>query len=155
MPGAAFFDLDKTLIATSSSFAFAKPFYRAGLIGRPEVVRSIYAHLRFITSGVDHNQMENLRAYMSELVTGWRQEDVSRIVNESLQEIIDPVAYREARDLIREHKSAGRDVIVVSTSGIEIVEPIARYLGADQAIGTTVNVVDGRFTGEKIGRAHV
>ena len=34
MRSAAFFDLDKTILAKSSSFAFAKPFYRNGLIGR-------------------------------------------------------------------------------------------------------------------------
>ena len=58
MPVAAFFDLDKTILAKSSSFVFAKPFYKEGLIGRTDVMRSAYAQFMFLTSGADHDQME-------------------------------------------------------------------------------------------------
>ncbi len=37
---AAFFDLDKTIIAKSSALAFSKPFYAGGLINRRSVLRS-------------------------------------------------------------------------------------------------------------------
>jgi phosphoserine phosphatase len=73
---AAFFDLDKTILAKSSSFVFAKPFYKEGLIGRTDVMRSAYAQFMFIASGADHDQMETMRKYMSELVTGW---DVAKV----------------------------------------------------------------------------
>ena len=57
---AAFFDLDKTILAKSSSFAFARPFYKEGLIGRTDVVRSAYAQFVYLASGADHDQMETL-----------------------------------------------------------------------------------------------
>jgi len=150
MPVAAFFDLDKTILAKSSSFVFAKPFYKEGLIGRADVMRSAYAQFMFLASGADHDQMEVMRKYMSELVTGWDVEKVQTIVSETLDTIIDPLIYQEAIDLIAEHKAQGHHVIVISSSGTEVVEPIAARLGADLAIGTQVAVEDGHYTVEII-----
>lgn len=145
---AAFFDLDKTILAKSSSFAFAKPFYKEGLIGRADVVRSAYAQFVFLASGADHNQMETMRKYMSALVTGWDAAQVRGIVSETLDDIVDPMVYAEAVALIDIHKAAGRDVIIISSSGTEIVEPIGERLGVDLAIGTQVEIEEGKYTGE-------
>ena len=73
---------------------------------------------------------------------------MSSIVAETLHESIDPTVYAEAVALIEEHHAAGRDVVVVSASGAEVVEPIAAILGADHVIATRMTVVDGRYTGE-------
>jgi HAD superfamily hydrolase (TIGR01490 family) len=146
--GAAFFDLDKTILAKSSSFAFARPFYKEGLIGRSDVVRSAYAQFVYLASGADHDQMETMREYMSKLVTGWDADKVQQIVGETLDDIVDPMVYEEAVQLIEEHKLAGRDVIIISSSGTDIVEPIGQRLGVDLAIGTQVAIEDGQYTGE-------
>ena len=146
--GAAFFDLDKTILAKSSSFAFARPFYKEGLIGRSDVIRSAYAQFVYLASGADHDQMETMREYMSKLVTGWNAEQVQQIVGETLDDIVDPMVFAEAVELIEEHKAAGRDVIIISSSGTDIVEPIGARLGVDLAIGTQVAIEDGEYTGE-------
>ena len=145
---AAFFDLDKTILATSSALAFTRPFYRGGLIRRSDVVRSAYAQFIFLASGADHDQMETMRRYMSALVTGWDVAKVQDIVAETLDQIIDPAIYDEALALIGEHRAAGRDVIIISSSGTEVVEPIGERLGVDIAVGTQLAVVDGKYTGE-------
>jgi len=145
---AAFFDLDKTILARSSALAFARPFYKGGLIGRSDVVRSAYAQFIFLASGADHSQMESMRTYMSELVDGWDVAKVREIVAETIDEIIDPVIYEEAVALIDQHHAEGRDVIVISSSGTEVVEPIGDRLGVDIAIGTQMAIEDGRYTGE-------
>ena len=146
--GAAFFDLDKTILATSSALAFTRPFYRGGLIGRSDVIRSAYAQFIFLASGADHDQMETMRRYMSDLVTGWDVARVRDIVAETIDVIIDPTVYDEAVALMEDHRAAGRDVIIISSSGTEVVEPIGARLGADIAIGTQLAVEDGRYTGE-------
>jgi HAD superfamily hydrolase (TIGR01490 family) len=151
---AAFFDLDKTILAKSSSLAFARPFYKGGLIGRADVLKSAYAQFSYVVSGADHDQLETMRHYMSELVKGWDVETVRLIVAETLDEIVDPMVYGEAVDLIEEHKQAGRDVIIISSSGTEVVEPIGERLGVDRAIGTQVEIVDGRYTGEIVFYAY-
>lgn len=145
---AAFFDLDKTILATSSALAFSRPFYRGGLISRSDVMRSAYAQFIFLASGADHDQMETMRRYMSALVTGWDVAKVRDIVAETIDEIIDPAVYDEAVALIEEHRAADRDVVIISSSGTEVVEPIGDRLGADVSIGTQLVVEDGHYTGE-------
>ncbi|WP_019136216.1 HAD family hydrolase [Cellulomonas massiliensis] len=145
---AAFFDLDKTIIATSSATAFSRSFLANGLLTRRSVLRTGYAQLLYLLGGADAEQTERLRAELSRSVIGWDTALVSRIVRETLHEAIDPTVYAEAVALIEEHHAAGRDVVIVSASGSEIVEPIGELLGADRVVATRMQVVDGRYTGE-------
>ncbi len=148
MRTAAFFDLDKTVIAKSSTLAFSKPFYDQGLLNRRAVLKSAYAQFLFLMSGADHDQMDRMRAYVTRMCTGWDAEQVRAIVNEALHDIVDPLVFAEATELIAEHKRQGRDVVVVSASGEELVAPIARAVGATHAMATRMVVEDGRYTGE-------
>jgi HAD superfamily hydrolase (TIGR01490 family) len=145
---AAFFDLDKTIIAKSSTLAFSRPFYRGGLISRRSVLRSSYAQFVYLVGGADHDQMERMRQYLSSLATGWDVQTVRDIVAETLHHIVDPLVYEEAVQLIEEHHAAGHDVVIVSSSGAEVVEPIGTLLGADRVIATRLVIEDGRYTGE-------
>lgn len=148
MRSAAFFDLDKTILGTSSSLAFTRPFYDKGLINRADVVRSAYRQFAFTVGSADHEQTERMRQYLSGLVAGWDVESLQRIVNDSLDDIVTPTVHAEAIDLIAQHHAAGREVVVVSASGDEIVRPIAQLLGADHVIATELEVSEGRYTGD-------
>ncbi|MFJ9631427.1 HAD family hydrolase [Streptomyces sp. NPDC101175] len=146
---AAFFDLDKTVIAKSSTLTFGKSFYQGGLINRRAALRTAYAQFVFLAGGADHDQMERMRKYLSSLCRGWNVQQVKEIVAETLHDLIDPIIYDEAASLIEEHHRAGRDVVIVSTSGAEVVEPIGELLGADRVVATRMVVGDdGCFTGE-------
>jgi HAD superfamily hydrolase (TIGR01490 family) len=145
---AAFFDLDKTVIAKSSTLAFSKPFFDQGLINRQTVLKSAYAQFLFLMSGADHDQMDRMRSYITNMCTGWNVEQVKSIVAEALHDIVDPLVFAEAANLLADHKLCGRDVVVVSASGEEIVAPIARALGATHAMATRMVVEDGKYTGE-------
>ena len=145
---AAFFDLDKTIIAKSSALAFSRPFYQGGLINRRAVLKSAYAQFVYLVGGADHDQMERMRQYLSALSTGWDVQQVKDIVAETLHDLIDPIVFDEAVTLIEEHKLAGRDVVIVSSSGAEVVGPIGEMLGADKVIATRMIVDEGRYTGE-------
>ena len=144
---AAFFDLDKTIIAKSSTLAFSRPFQAGGLISRRAVLRSAYAQFVYVVGGADHDQMEKMRAFMSQLVAGWDVATVREIVADTLHNVVDPLVYDEAVSLIEEHKLAGRDVVIVSTSGTEVVEPIGAMLGADIVVASRLEEVDGKYTG--------
>jgi HAD superfamily hydrolase (TIGR01490 family) len=145
---AAFFDLDKTIIAKSSTLAFSKPFFNQGLLNRRAVLKSSYAQFIFLLSGADHDQMDRMRTHMTNMCTGWDVEQVKSIVNETLHDIVTPLVFAEAADLIAGHKLCGRDVVLVSASGEEIVAPIARALGATHAMATRMVVEDGKYTGD-------
>ncbi len=145
---AAFFDLDKTVIAKSSALAFSKPFLDQGLLNRRTVLRSSYAQFLFLMSGADHEQMDRMRSYVTSMCTGWDVEQVKSIVGETLHDIVDPLVFAEAAELIADHRLCGRDIVIVSASGEEVVAPIARALGATHAMATRMVVEDGRYTGE-------
>ena len=145
---AAFFDLDKTIIAKSSTLAFGKPFFHGGLLNRRAVLRSAYAQFVFALAGADADQMDRMRGYLASMCAGWDVQQVRDIVDETLHEVIDPLVHTEAVELIASHHEAGRPVYIVSASGSEVVEPIAKMLGADAAIATTMVVRGGRYTGE-------
>ena len=147
-PTAAFFDLDKTIIAKSSTLAFSKSFQAGGLISRRAVLRSAYAQFVYLVGGADHDQMEKMRQFMSQLCAGWDVATVREIVADTLHNIVDPLVYDEAVSLIEEHRLAGRDVVIVSTSGAEVVEPIGEMLGADRVVATRMEIEDGKYTGE-------
>ena len=101
---AAFFDLDKTIIASSSALAFSKPLLRQGLISRRAALKSAYAQLVFSLSGADEDRTERMRAEISALCAGWDVAQVRAIVNETLHDIVDPLVYAEAAELIADHK---------------------------------------------------
>ncbi len=147
-PVAAFFDLDKTIIAKSSTLAFSREFQAGGLISRGALLRSAYAQFMFAVGGADHDQMEKLRHFLSQLVTGWDVATVNDIVEDTLSNIVEPLVFDEAVALIAEHHDAGHDVVIVSASGQEVVGPIGELLGADHVIATRLEIVEGKYTGE-------
>jgi len=145
---AAFFDLDKTLIATSAATAFARPFLLGGLLSRRAMLRSASAQVAFLLGSATEGRTERVRAQLSAMVAGWDVERVSAIVAESLHEAVDAVLYAEALELVARHHAAGEDVVVVSASSEELVRPIAELVGADAVIASRMGVEDGRYTGD-------
>lgn len=146
---AAFFDLDKTIIAKSSTLAFRRHMYKAGLVNRRTVLRMAVAQFFYELFGADHSQMERVREALMALIKGWDSHQLEEIVAETLEDVVAPLVYAEALFLIDEHHREGRQVIIVSTSPMEIVKPLAKYLGVDDVIATRVAVDDeGLYTGE-------
>ncbi|MEO3752624.1 HAD family hydrolase [Streptomyces sp. B6B3] len=145
---AAFFDLDKTVIARSSALTFSRSFYQGGLINRRAVLRTAYAQFVYLLGGADHEQTERMREFLSALCRGWNVSQVKEIVAETLHQVVNPIIYDEAASLIERHHAEGRDVVIVSSSGAEVVEPIGELLGADRVVATRMVVAEGCYTGE-------
>ncbi len=146
---AAFFDLDKTVIARASMVAFGKPLYREGLISRWLVLRAFYGQLVYLYLGADEARLARMRESVLALTKGWHQAHVQAIVTETLGEVIEPIVYAEALDAIRAHRDAGRRIYLISASPEEIVAPLAGYLGVDVALATRSRLdAEGRYTGE-------
>jgi HAD superfamily hydrolase (TIGR01490 family) len=145
---AAFFDLDKTVLARSSTLAFGREMYRDGLVGTTMLLKGLYAHTVYALTGADHEKMEGMRTALLELTKGWEAERVGRIVRETLEEVIVPIVYQEALELFAEHRAAFRDLWLVSSSGEEIVRPIAEHLGIPDVVATRAGVDEqGRYDG--------
>jgi HAD superfamily hydrolase (TIGR01490 family) len=145
---AAFFDLDKTVIAKSSVLALGRSFYKEGLVGLPTLLRSVYAQLVFVALGADEDKMEKARRAAAELTRGWSEATVRRLVNQALEDTLRPLIYQEALDLFASHRRSGRRIYIISSAPEEIVEPISRLLRADDFVATRAETVAGRYTGE-------
>ncbi|MGH8981759.1 MAG: HAD family hydrolase [Acidimicrobiales bacterium] len=145
---AAFFDLDKTVIAKGSIPAFGRPFRRGGLINRRAVLRALVGQLIYLHLGADDGRLARMRESMLALTRGWDRDAVRAIVRESLLETVEPLIFKEALELMEAHHLAGDRVYLVSASPEEIVAPLAELLGADGAIASIGDVDDdGRYTG--------
>src|SRR4051812_5607346 len=145
---AAFFDLDKTVIAKASMMAFGRPFLREGLVRRRTVLRGAYAHVVYLHLGASEQKLARIRESVLRLTRGWEQSRVRSIVAETMEEVINPIIYKEASELIATHKAAGRRVFIVSAAPEEIVNPLAKFLGVDESISSRAEVdAEGRYTG--------
>jgi HAD superfamily hydrolase (TIGR01490 family) len=144
---AAFFDLDKTVISKSSSLALSRPFYRAGLVTRSQLLRGIYAQIVYLMLGADEKRMDRAKDGLLALTRGWDREAVEEVVREALDEVVDPYIYQEALDLIALHQAQSRRTFIVSSSPAEVVKPLARRLGVDDVVATRAEIVDGKYTG--------
>ncbi|MGK2957135.1 MAG: HAD family hydrolase [Acidimicrobiales bacterium] len=146
---AAFFDLDKTVIARASIVAFAPTLRRAGLLSRGIVVRALVGQIIYMHFGANEKRLAKVRSTALSLTQGWEQAKVAALVKSTLEEVIEPIIYAEALELIRMHREHGRLVVIVSASPEEIVAPLAEYLGADLAIATKAKIDEhGRYSGD-------
>jgi HAD superfamily hydrolase (TIGR01490 family) len=134
--------------------AFSRPFYREGLITRRLVARSLWGQVFFTRFGARPKSIDRLRLRALRLTEGWEQEKVRSVVAKTLAQVIGPITYAEALELIAEHKRAGRAVYIVSAAPADIVEPLAGYLGVDGAIATRALVRGGRYTGQLLRYAY-
>jgi HAD superfamily hydrolase (TIGR01490 family) len=146
---AAFFDLDKTVIAKGSIPAFGRPFRRGGLVNRRVVLRAVIGQLVYLHLGADEHRLSHIREAMLTLTKGWQRERVREIVRETLLETVEPLIYNEALELMEAHHRAGDRVYLVSASPEELVVPLAELLGADGAIASVGEIdAEGRYTGK-------
>ena len=147
MPGAAFFDLDRTLIARSSSLALAAPFHTRGLIGRRQLLKAHLAQLLFVRFGAGHGRAGQTADAAMSILKGLRVEVLEQIVQDSWQPVLRPLVYREAVEAVRAHEERGEAVFVVSGALQEVVDRVAAELGLSGALGSRAEVEDGVYTG--------
>jgi len=146
---AAFFDLDKTVIAKASMVAFGPPLMKAGMISRRLMVRGVWSQLLFQRFGANEAKMQKFRESALRITRGWDQSVITTIVGETLIDVIEPIVFDEALQQIRHHQALGHRVFIISASPAEIVEPLAEYLGVDDAIASRACIdANGRYTGE-------
>ena len=147
---AAFFDLDRTLIAGSSAFVFARAAYDAGQIRPQDFAGDALKALKFRFFGSSDESSTNVRERILAAAGGIKQADLLALNEMVLPELLGLIR-PEARALLEQHTSADRETWIVSASPIEIVEPLAIALGMTGGIGTVGEVDNGVYTGRLAG----
>jgi HAD superfamily hydrolase (TIGR01490 family) len=148
---AAFFDLDRTLIAGSSAYTLAVAAWRAGIIPAKTLLRDGLGAVTFRLTGASDAKAQQARQRVLEVVTGTHHERLVSLNADVVPKLIDQVR-PEARRLLEMHARAGRNTYVVSAAPQELVGPLATALGMAGGIGTVAEVdADGVYTGALTG----
>jgi HAD superfamily hydrolase (TIGR01490 family) len=148
---AAFFDLDKTLMAGSSGMQFARIAARHGVVGRRQLASWAFEHLRYRLRGTTDARTSEVLKVARELLAGVPARSVERMNPEVMAAIL-PRVYPRMLDEVYGHQDAGRATFIVSAAGNGVVEPLAAVLGMDGGIGTSYEIgEDGAFTGRLDG----
>jgi HAD superfamily hydrolase (TIGR01490 family) len=148
---AAFFDLDKTLMAGSSGMQFARVATRQGIIGRRQLASWGVEHLRYRLRGTTDERTGEVLKVARELITGVPEKTIARMEPEVMAEIL-PRIFPQMLEEVHAHQDAGRPTFIVSAAGNGIVESLARVLGMEGGIGTRYEVdAEGNFTGRLDG----
>jgi HAD superfamily hydrolase (TIGR01490 family) len=148
---AAFFDLDKTLMAGSSGMHFGRAAYRTGMVSRRQLLAWASDHLRYRLRGTTDERAQALLAEVRDLLAGVPEREIARMVPDLLAGIL-PRIYPDMLDEVNAHIDAGRPTFIVSAAGNELVALLAEVLGMAGGIGTAYEVnADGILTGNLDG----
>ena len=150
MAGAAFFDLDKTLIEGSSALHFGRAAYKAGMVSRRQLASDVWANLKFRLNGSTDQGTDELRERILASIAGQRVVDLARMGPDVLAGIL-PLLYREVLDEAYAHQDAGRPVYIVTAASQELAEVLAHVLVLDGGLGMRSEVRDGVYTGKAAG----
>ena len=148
--GAAFFDLDKTLIEGSSALHFGRAAYKHGLVSRRRLAKDAWANLRFRMRGSTDELTDELRERVLDAIAGQRVIDLQRLGPDVLAGIL-PLLYREVLAEAWAHQDAGRPAYIVTAASQELAEVLAAVLVLDGGIGMRSEVRDGVYTGRADG----
>jgi HAD superfamily hydrolase (TIGR01490 family) len=143
---AAFFDLDRTLIAGASTFVYGWVAWRRDLIRTTELIGDAASAISFRLTGGSDDQSDMVRDRILEAVKGRHREEVTSLNDDILHRLLNSVR-PETRRVVERHHEAGRDTYIVSASPVELVAPLATALGMTGAIATESEVIDGIYTG--------
>lgn len=147
VPAGAFFDLDRTVLSRSSTFALAGAFRDRELIRHRQLLQAALSQLLFSRFGAREDAVRATAERGMAVLAGVPVAAVEEIVEEAMEPALKPLVYREALELAELHGRRGEQVWIVSAALQQVVEALARELGFDGAIGSTCEVVDGVYTG--------
>jgi HAD superfamily hydrolase (TIGR01490 family) len=148
--GAAFFDLDKTLMEGSSAVHFGRAAYNAGLISKRQLLKDAWANVQFRLKGSTDETTQALWDRILGSIAGTRVVDLARLAPQILAGVL-PRLYPQMLATAWDHQDAGRPVYIVTAASQELSELLATVLGFDGGIGVRSEVRDGVYTGRPDG----
>jgi HAD superfamily hydrolase (TIGR01490 family) len=148
--GAAFFDLDKTLMAGSSGVFFARAAYESGMISRSRLARDLYENVRFRLLGSTDDRADDVRKRVGSMIAGVRVRDLERLSPRVLSGVLSRL-YPQMLERAYAHQDAGLPVYILTAASQEMADLLAHVLAFDGGLGSRSEIVDGRYTGRPAG----
>lgn len=146
---AAVFDLDRTLVLTSSASVYQHHLIEAGLASERHIPGQGAYEKSYELFGENPLIMQ-LARFFARTAAGWPVAEVAKAVEAATPELVEMVP-GFARTLLDEHKAAGRTLVLATTSPAAFVTPLAEALGFDHVVATRWVEEGGVYTGETDG----
>ena len=147
---AAFFDLDKTLMAGSSGIFFARAAYETGMISRGRLARDAYENLRYRLRGSTDDRADEVRRRVGEMIAGVQVRELQRLSPRVLAGVL-PRLYPQMLARAYAHQDAGTPIYILTAASQEMADLLAHVLAFDGGLGSRSEIVDGRYTGRPAG----
>ena len=145
---AALFDLDKTLLDTSSAQLYARYMYRHGQMGRWELARVVWWG---ILSRFGRLDMRDLIPRLLADAAGDDEQEMRQLCDRWFDEDVLPHVTERGRHRVAEHQARGHVLAIVSASTQYVVGPSAAYLGfPGQYVCTHLESKNGHLTGQVV-----
>jgi HAD superfamily hydrolase (TIGR01490 family) len=142
----AFFDMDYTVLDTSSGLEYVKHLREQKRIGTRLLLHIAWWTLLYKVSAVDMNRaVPKLLSYVDEVSATRLMADSHTWVDQKLKAHIAP----RAVELIQAHRQQEHRVVLISASTQFAVQPVAEQLNIDFICSQLV-VVDDRMTGDVV-----
>lgn len=144
----ALFDLDHTLIATDSSAQWWHYMAEMGWLND----HSLHEQHQKMMAEYDHGELD-MQQYLALTLApliGKSYQQISQIAEAFVQQRLYPQLYPQARQVIKAHQQAGRQVVIVSASEDFLVRPWQQLLNIDAAIGIKIETERGMITGNPL-----
>jgi len=146
---AVFFDLDRTLIASSSAPVFQRHLVEAGIAPDRHIPFSDLLLKQYEVFGENWLLMQPAKLAAA-AAKGWNVEAVAEAIGPAADEIAEQIQ-PFADQVFAEHRAAGRKLVLATTSPHAFVKPLADRLGFDAAIATKWKRKHGHYTGKTKG----
>ncbi|HEU0250097.1 MAG TPA: HAD family hydrolase, partial [Solirubrobacteraceae bacterium] len=147
---AAFFDLDRTLMAGSSGIYFARAAFESGMISRRRLARDAAENIRFRLRGSTDERADAVRTRVGEMIAGVPVRELERLMPRVLVGVL-PRVYPQMLQRAYDHQEQGVPVYIVTAALQEMADLLARVLVLDGGIGSRLEARDGLYTGRAGG----
>jgi HAD superfamily hydrolase (TIGR01490 family) len=150
-PVHVFVDVDNTLVSGASIYMFAIEAWKSGFIRWHHVIPALFHQRSFIRKGETTHRVKSTRERAQALVAGHSVEDFVAVGETAWRRSIAPKVFPDVLATLQDHVHQGHQVWLVTASPHALAEVMARDLRFHGAIGTQLEVRDGKFTGEIVG----
>ncbi|KGA04783.1 MAG: hypothetical protein GM43_4505 [actinobacterium acMicro-4] len=147
-PVVVFVDVDNTLVRGASIYMFGIEAWKSGFIRWHHVVPALFHQRSFIKQGETTKRVKSTRERAQALAAGHSVADFVQVGESAWRRSIAPKVFPDVLATLQEHRDQGRQVWLLTASPTVLASIIARDLRLSGALGTTLEIHEGRFTGE-------
>ena len=145
----AIFDLDETLIGGDCATLWAEQMGRLGWVDPESFMLRNNELMTAYSKG--ELAMEDYMTFALEPMAGRTPEEIDHLVEPWVEDFIEPIIYSDACTCIAKHRANGDRILVISASGVHLVQAIAARIGVDEVLAIDLQVINGVYSGATEG----